>query len=298
MRALLCPGQGTQSAGMLTPWLDQRTLIDEMSAAAEIDLIAYGCDSDDATVTATSIAQPLIVATGLLSYTALGSPRVEAVAGHSVGELTALAVAGVISIPAAVRLAAVRGRAMADAAARVETTMSAVVGGERDEVLAAIESVGAVAANMNSARQIVAAGTVEQLRTLAGNPPAKARVIPLAVAGAFHTEFMAPAVAAVDAEIATLTASDPHCTLVTNRDGGIVASGVTALSNIVAQITSPVRWDLCQETLSGAQRLVELAPGGVLTGLAKRQLRGIPAMAITHRDDIPSTREFLEETIA
>ncbi len=283
---------------MLSQWIQQRALIDSMSEAAELDIVAFGCDADDETVTDTAIAQPLIVAASLLSYAELGTPRVDVVAGHSVGELAALAVAGVITAPQAVRLAAVRGRAMAEAASREATSMSAIVGGARDDVDRAISASGAVAANFNSARQIVAAGTVAQLQALADDPPARARVIPLSVAGAFHTQFMAPAVPAVQREIDALEILDPQCTLLTNRDGTAVTSGAQALAYVVAQITSPVRWDLCQARLSAATAIVELAPGGVLTGLAKHELRGIPAIPITTPDDIPAARALLEETAA
>ena len=283
---------------MLATWLYQRSLLDAMSEAAELDLGALGCDADDETVTDTAIAQPLIVAAGLLSYAELGTPPVDVVAGHSVGELTALAVAGVITAPQAVRLAAVRGRAMATAASLEATSMAAIVGGARDDVERAIAASGAVVANVNSARQIVAAGTVAQLHALAENPPPRVRVIPLAVAGAFHTPFMALAVPAVQREIDTLEVRDPHCTLLTNRDGSAVTTGAEALAHVVAQITSPVRWDLCQARLSAAAAIVELAPGGVLTGLAKHELRGIPAVPLTSPEDIPAARTLLEETSA
>lgn len=298
MRALLCPGQGTQRSGMLEPWLEQRELIDRMSDAAGLDLVEYGCNADDATVTDTAIAQPLIVAVGILSNIALGAPAVDAVAGHSVGEITALQIAGVITAEQAVRLAAVRGQAMSDAAAQVQTSMSAVIGGERTEVEAAIAASGAVLANINSAQQVVAAGTAEQLASLAENPPTRARVIPLTVAGAFHTQFMAPAVELVRAEIAQIQPADPICTVISNRDGAELRDGAEALSRIVSQITSPVHWDLCQATLSSAKALVEVAPGGVLVGLAKRELRGVPAVAITSPDDIPAAHTLLEEALA
>lgn len=298
MRALLCPGQGTQRSGMLEPWLEQRELIDRMSDAAGLDLVEYGCNADDATVTDTAIAQPLIVAVGILSNIALGAPAVDAVAGHSVGEITALQIAGVITAEQAVRLAAVRGQAMSDAAAQVQTSMSAVIGGDRTEVEAVIAASGAVLANINSAQQVVAAGTAEQLASLAENPPTRARVIPLTVAGAFHTQFMAPAVELVRAEIAQIQPADPICTVISNRDGAELRDGAEALSRIVSQITSPVHWDLCQATLSSAKALVEVAPGGVLVGLAKRELRGVPAVAITSPDDIPAAHTLLEEALA
>lgn len=297
MRALLCPGQGSQSPGMLIPWIanpESLALVEQMSQASGVDLVHYGTEAGADAIKDTAVAQPLIVAAALVSHSALGSPAVDVVAGHSVGELAALALAGVISAPDAVTLAAVRGRAMADAAAATPTSMSAVVGGVRGDVEAAIAASGAVLANVNSAAQVVAAGTIDQMAALAEAPPARARVIPLAVAGAFHTEHMAPAVETVRAAVNALDPRDPQCTLLSNRDGVAVTSGADALERIVTQITSPVRWDLCQAALQGAGALVELAPGGVLTGLAKRELRGIPAQAITSLEDLPAASALLK----
>lgn len=280
---------------MLTPWLAQRDLVEEMSEAAGINLIEYGCEADDATVTDTAIAQPLIVAVGVLSHRALGWERLDAVAGHSVGEITALSVAGVLTPHQAVTLAAVRGRAMAEAASLVETSMSAIVGGERSDVESAVRDAGAVLANFNSARQVVAAGTPEQLAHLSANLPSKARVIPLPVAGAFHTDYMRPAVDAVRDQISRIEPRDPLFPVISNRDGAAITSGADALSRIVTQITAPVRWDLCQASLSNATALVEIAPAGVLVGLARHELRGVPAAGLTSPDDIAAARTLLKE---
>jgi len=294
--AVLSPGQGSQTPGMLRPWLDDPALADlvgEMSEAARLDLRTLGTTADAATITDTAVAQPLIVAASLVSWAALDIPA-DVAAGHSVGELAALAVAGVLSPADAVALAGVRGRAMALAAAAVDTGMSAVVGGNRDEVLEAIARSGAEVANINSTSQVVAAGTPAQLADLAANPPARARVIPLAVAGAFHTHYMAGAVDAVRDAVRALTPRNPGTVLLSNRDGAVVTDGGDALARIVTQVTSTVRWDLCAETLTtlGVRGIVELCPGGVLTGLAKREMRGVPALAITSPDDLPAAREI------
>jgi len=292
--AVLSPGQGSQTPGMLLPWLEDPALADlvgEMSEAARLDLKTLGTTADAATITDTTVAQPLIVAASLVSFAALDvSPGVTA--GHSVGELAALAVAGVIAPADAVALAGVRGRAMAGAAAAVRSGMSAVVGGAREDVLEAIARSGASVANVNSAAQVVAAGTLEQLADLAANPPARARVIPLAVAGAFHTHLMAGAVAAVRDAVAALEPHDPTVPLLSNRDGAIVTAGRDALDRLVSQITSPVRWDLCSDQLAtmGVDGIIELCPGGVLTGLAKRELRGVPACATTSPEDLIAAR--------
>lgn len=303
MLAIVSPGQGSQTPGMLSPWLEDPVLgdlLEGMSDAARIDLRALGTTADAETIKDTAVAQPLIVATALLSWAALDLPLPDVTAGHSVGELAALGLARVLSPHDAVALAGVRGRAMADAAALLPTGMSAVVGGDRAEVAAVIAATGAVLANVNSAAQVVAAGTPLQLAKLAENAPARARVIPLAVAGAFHTQHMAPAQEVVRAAVADLVPSDPATMLLSNRDGAPVSSGTDALQRIVSQITSPVRWDLCTAALqaAGVNALIELAPGGVLTGLAKRELRGVPAVAVTSPADLDAARSVAKGVTA
>ncbi|MDO5495047.1 MAG: ACP S-malonyltransferase [bacterium] len=303
MLAILAPGQGSQTPGMLEPWLADpgiAALVDSLSEASGVDLAELGTRADQETITDTGNAQPLIVATSIVSaLSLLGSlPATSAgvVAGHSVGELSALALSGVLRPQDAVALAARRGALMADAAGRIPTSMSAVVGGQRDEVLEAIEAAGCAPANVNSAQQVVAAGTPEQLAHLAENPPARARVIPLQVAGAFHTEHMSPAVEPFEEAADRLNPRDPAVPLLSNREGAVVASGHDAVARLVSQLTSPVRWDLCMDRMRdlGVGAIIELAPGGVLTGLAKRELKGVPAVALTSPDDLDAARELME----
>lgn len=303
MLAIVCPGQGSQTPGMLGPWLELDGVaerLDAFSAAAGIDLTAHGTTSDADTIRDTSVAQPLIVATSLLAFRSLGV-RPDVTAGHSVGEFAAAAVAGVLEPTAAVGLVAHRARAMAKAAAAEPTGMSAVVGGDPDAVLAAIEAAGLHPANVNGGGQVVAAGSLEGLARLAAEPPARARVIPLQVAGAFHTPYMAPARDEFAAVAAGWAAADPVLPFLSDADGRAYTGGAhghgtgrEVLDRIVAQVVAPVRWDLCQEELAarGVTGLVELAPGGVLTGLARRTLRGVETVAVTSPSDLEAAREL------
>jgi [acyl-carrier-protein] S-malonyltransferase len=303
--ALVCPGQGSQTPGFLAPWLELpglRERAEALSDAAGIDLVAHGTTSDADTIRDTAVAQPLIVGAGLLALEALyadgplslaGSTGV--VAGHSVGEITAAAATGVLSGQDAMTLVSLRGRAMAEASAITPTGMSAVLGGDPAEVLAALDRDGLTPANMNGGGQVVAAGTMDQLAALAADPPAKARVIPLQVAGAFHTVHMAPAAEVLEAQWSDHDVSDPGVTLLSNSDGTAVASGAEFLRRLISQVRNPVRWDLCMETMTGLglTGLVELAPAGTLVGLAKRAMRGVPTLALKTPDDLAAARELL-----
>ncbi len=300
--AIVCPGQGSQTPGFLSPWLELPAVAGQLAALSEvagIDLIAHGTTSDAETIKDTAVAQPLIVAAGLVAASALlDAPLAElpvVVAGHSVGEITAAALTGTLSDDDAMRFVRERANTMAAAAAATPTGMSAVVGGDPEDVLAAIAAAGLTPANMNSKGQTVAAGTLEQLAVLAANPPAKARVIPLAVAGAFHTSHMAPAVAALTALRPSITAHNPSVPLLSNYDGAVVGSGEDALSSLIAQVSRPVRWDLCMDTMSamGVTSLIELAPAGTLTGLAKRGMSGVATVAVKTPDDLASAKELL-----
>ncbi|TDE90005.1 ACP S-malonyltransferase [Occultella glacieicola] len=308
MIAVLSPGQGAQSPGMLAPWLEldgtTGSLSDELDGYADavgLDLRALGTTADADTIKDTAVAQPLIVATSLLALSALQARVGDvngwaiATAGHSVGEFAAVAAAGVLPATDALRLVAVRGSAMAHAAAAEPTGMSAVVGGDAGDVLDTLSAYDLVAANVNGGGQIVAAGALPALAALAAEPPAKARVIPLAVAGAFHTRYMASAVDAVAAAAAALTPADPRLTLLSNADGAAVASGADALAALVRQISAPVRWDLCQQTLveRGVQAAIELAPGGVLTGLARRTMRGVETIALKSPADLDAAADLI-----
>jgi [acyl-carrier-protein] S-malonyltransferase len=294
--AILAPGQGSQKPGFLTPWIEDpaaASRLREWSDLIGLDLVRLGTEAGQDEITDTANTQPLLVAAGLLAAERLlADPAVDAaatvVAGHSVGELTALAIAGVLTPEAAVRLAAVRGREMAAACNIEPTTMAAVLGGVEDEVLARIEASGAWPANRNGAGQIVAAGPVAAIEKLAGDPPEKARIIALSVAGAFHTPHMAPAQEALEAVAADIATADPTRTLLSNRDGRPVTTGAAALQQLVAQVTSPVRWDACMSTLGelGVTSVIELPPAGTLTGLANRALKGVERHNVNTPDDL------------
>ncbi|NHA69724.1 ACP S-malonyltransferase [Phycicoccus flavus] len=304
MIVIVCPGQGAQTPGFLAPWLElpgAREHLAALSDAAQVDLVAHGTTSDADTIKDTAVAQPLLVGAGLLALRALGgTDRAGALAGHSVGEITAAAGAGVLPEEDAMRLVALRGRGMAEASAATPTGMSAVVGGDAGEVLDAIESHGLTPANVNSAGQVVAAGDLDSLAALAAQPPARARVIPLQVAGAFHTSYMQPAVDALTTAAADLSPADATVPLVSNRDGEVVTDGREVLDRIVAQVSSPVRWDLCSDRFAalGVTALIEVPPAGTLTGLAKRALKGVELLALKTPDDLEAARTLLEEHAA
>ncbi|MGG5171492.1 ACP S-malonyltransferase [Pseudarthrobacter sp. J1738] len=295
MLAIVCPGQGSQTPGFLAPWLELDSVAEHLatlSETAQIDLKAHGTTSDEETIKDTAVAQPLIVAAGLITAQALFDVDITTLpvvlAGHSVGEITASALAGVLTQSEAMTFVRERANNMATAAAVTPTGMTAVVGGDPAEVLAAIEASGATAANVNGAGQTVAAGTFEQLKYLAENPPAKARVIPLKVAGAFHTSHMQPAVAALEALRPSLQPKNPGVKLLSNFDGQEVTDGNAAVASLIAQVSRPVRWDLCMQTLTnlGVTGVIELAPAGTLAGLAKRGMPGVPTVAVKTPDDL------------
>ncbi|MGM7696737.1 ACP S-malonyltransferase [Microbacterium sp. A84] len=301
MIVVACPGQGSQTPGFLAPWLELDGVADTLaiySEAAEVDLVLHGTKSDADTIRDTRIAQPLIVAASLIAAQELerrSVRRPDGIAGHSVGELTALVGAGILTAEDAMRLVGVRGRAMADAAAMTPTGMSAVLGGDEQALLARLAEIDLSPANFNGGGQIVVAGSLPALAELAEQPLKGTRVIPLQVAGAFHTAYMAPAVATLQATVAALAPADPTITLWTNKDGSIVTSGAKALELIVNQVSSPVRWDLCMSSFAdgGITGLVELAPAGALTGLAKRGLRGTPTVAVKTPEDLDAAAELL-----
>lgn len=305
MLVLVAPGQGAQKPGLLTPWLELPGVADrlaEWSAAIGMDLAHYGTEAGEEEIRDTAVAQPLLVAASLLSADALleGRPVGEAagaVAGHSVGELAAAAMAGVLRPADAMTLVRARGSAMAEAAAVTDTGMSAVLGGEPDAVVAHLEKLGLTPANINGGGQIVAAGTAEQLAALVESKPEKARVIPLKVAGAFHTHHMAPAVDVLATAVEGTQVSDPVLPYVSNLDGSAVEGGPQVVQRLVNQISAPVRWDLCMETFQkmGVTALIEVCPGGTLTGLAKRGLPGVRTLALKTPDDLDAARELIAE---
>ncbi len=308
---IVCPGQGSQTPGFLAPWLELPGLRDQLSAlsdAAEVDLVTHGTTSDEDTIKDTAVAQPLLVGAGLLALRALtgatahggyaGVPAgTGALAGHSVGEITAATVAGALSAEQAMVFVRERGRAMAAASAVTATGMSAVMGGDPDELAASLQQHGLTAANNNGGGQVVAAGTLEQLAAFAADPPAKARVIPLKVAGAFHTSHMAPAVELLEGYARAMSMRDPAVPLLSNRDGAVVKNGREVLDRLVQQVSNPVRWDLCMRTFAdlGVTGLIEIPPAGTLTNLAKRNLPGVEVLALKTPDDLEQAHRMIRE---
>jgi [acyl-carrier-protein] S-malonyltransferase len=313
MLVITAPGQGAQTPGFLAPWLEVPGVAERLGAACELagcDLIRYGTTAGADEIKDTAIAQPLLVAAALAAAGAVaggpggsggpGDVRADVAAGHSVGELAAGVLAGALSADDAMRLVRVRGAAMASASAAEPTGMTAVLGGDEEAVLAAIARHGLTPANVNGAGQIVAAGAIADLESFAAAPPAGARLRPLQVAGAFHTRYMAPAVAALRDAAAEVAVADPHLTLLCNADGAAATTGKEWLERIVAQVAAPVRWDLCQRTMAdlGVTALIELPPAGTLTGLARRALPGVAQLAIKTPDQIDAARELIEEHLS
>ncbi len=302
--AIVCPGQGSQTPGFLAPWLELPPVAGHLASLSEIagiDLTAHGTTSDEETIKDTAVAQPLIVAAGLVAAKSLFDVELGTLpiilAGHSVGEITASALAGILTETEAMTFVRERANSMAAAAGATPTGMSAVVGGDPADVLAAIQASGATAANVNGAGQTVAAGTLEQLKSLAENPPAKARVIPLKVAGAFHTAHMSPAVDALKALRPSLAPQNPRVPLLSNFDGAEVTDGNAAVDSLIAQVSRPVRWDLCMETMvqRGVTGVIELAPAGTLAGLAKRGMPGVKTVTVKTPEDLSAALALFAE---
>ena len=306
MLVFAAPGQGAQTPGFLTSWLDVPGFADRLAAWSDLagcDLIAAGTTAGAEEIRDTAVAQPLLVAAAIASAEALcgdldqARRKVGIVAGHSVGELAAGAIAGVLTSEDAMRLVTARARAMARAAAAEQTGMTAVLGGDESEVLTAIEAHGLTPANINATGQIVAAGTLAQLAALAANPPAGARLRPLSVAGAFHSPHMAPAMSALREAAAGVAVADPAMELLSNLDGAPVSSGADWVNRIITQVSAPVRWKECMASMAeaGTSAFIELLPGGTLTGLARRALPGAATAALKTPDDLAAARSLLAE---
>ncbi|MFD7733006.1 ACP S-malonyltransferase [Kitasatospora phosalacinea] len=304
MLVIVAPGQGAQTPGFLNPWLELDGAADRLrrwSATAGLDLVHAGTEASEEEIKDTAVAQPLLVAAGLVTAAALFpqgvAGAVGALAGHSVGEITAAALAGVLSEEDALGFVRERSLGMAEAAAATATGMVAVLGGDPEAVLAKLAEHGVTAANNNGGGQLVAAGTLEQLDALKADPPAGARLIGLKVAGAFHTAHMAPGVARLEKLAPTLTVADPAVAYLSNRDGEVVGSGAEVLARLVSQVSNPVRWDLCMETLQrlGATAVIELSPAGTLTNLVKRNVKGVATLALKTPADLDKARALVAE---
>jgi [acyl-carrier-protein] S-malonyltransferase len=287
---------------MLAPWLELDGVPEQVATFSELsglDLARLGTTADADEIRDSAVTQPLIVAMGLItaSQLRLGDSASVVLAGHSIGEVTAAAVAGVLTAEQAMSFAARRGSEMAAACAAVPTSMVAVVGGDPEEVVAAILSAGLTPANRNGAGQIVAAGSLEAIAALTENPPPRTRIRPLQVAGAFHTSYMSPAEQNLRTVAAQLRPADPTLTLLSNADGAVVSDGPTVLDRLVGQVTRPVRWDLCLDTLRdlGVTGTIELAPAGTLTGIARREFTGVRLVAVKTPADLEAARQLLAE---
>lgn len=302
MIVVVCPGQGSQTPGFLSPWVAESRFRDHLAQISEtvgMDLARHGTESDADTIRDTAVAQPLIVAAGLLTLSALldgRRDRIGGIAGHSVGEVTAAAGAGILSEADAMTLVLERGAAMASAAAIEATGMSAVIGGNEDELLAVLSRLGLEPANFNGGGQIVVAGALDALQTLASAPPAGARVIPLQVAGAFHTRYMSSALDRLRVVAESIEVHDPIIPIWTNRDGSLVGRGDTFIDLIVGQVSSPVRWDKTMDAFAaaGVTGLIEIAPAGALVGLAKRGLKSVPTVAVKTPDDLAAAFDLID----
>jgi [acyl-carrier-protein] S-malonyltransferase len=302
MLVFLCPGQGSQKPGFMTSWLEippYKTKLEEFSETISLDLIKHGTLSDEETIRDTAIAQPLIVAASLATAALLESANVSGVAGHSVGEVAAASIAGVLMESDALKLVDTRAKAMAKAAASGEaTSMAAILGGETATVIARISELGLSAANYNGAGQIVAAGSKTGIEKLAADGLEGSKVIPLSVAGAFHTSHMQPAVGELEQFVSSLTISNPEMSLWSNQNGQMVSSGQEFLNLLVGQIANSVRWDLCMDAMvaSGVTAVIELSPAGTLAGLAKRGMPGVEIVALKEPKDLEAAQDLINRS--
>ena len=302
MLVILCPGQGSQKPGFMNSWLElpeYRTTLETMSESISLDLIKHGTLSDEETIRDTAIAQPLIVAASIATANLLDLASVSGVAGHSVGEVATSQIAGIINQNQAMQLVNLRAQAMAKAAASSEKTgMAAILGGDVETVIARLATLGLTPANYNGAGQIVAAGSAEAIQQLVAEGPEGSKVIPLSVAGAFHTSYMQPAVSELAQFVSTLSVNDPMKTLWSNQAGQVVTSGTEFLNLLVGQVASSVRWDLCMEAMvnAGVTAVIEVSPAGTLAGLAKRGMPGVEIVALKEPKDLETARELISRT--
>lgn len=304
MIVLVCPGQGSQTPGFFNPWLELAEFkgsIEAQQQASGVDLITHGTLSDAETIRDTAVAQPLIVAAGVASISALlagkslADAKIAGVAGHSVGEITAAVASGIFDAETGIRFVNQRGQAMAKAAASEATSMAAILGGDQLAVEAKLSELGLEAANYNGGGQIVAAGSVAAIAALQASPLAGTRVIPLQVAGAFHTRYMASAVETLDAYSKTIEIGEPKVQLWSNKGGLKVTSGAQFVENLVSQVKSPVRWDLCMQAMveAGVTAMIEVAPAGALAGMAKRGMPGVEILALKTPEQLDAARTLI-----
>jgi len=302
--ALTCPGQGAQTPGFLAPWLELEFFqaeIEKYSEILQMDLVYLGTDADADQIKDTRVAQPLIVAASMASHEVLkslvGDAKFAGIAGHSVGEIAAANISGILDTEAALKFVKARGEQMAQAASLKESSMAAVVGGDPITVLDHLSNLGLFAANYNGKGQIVAAGASSKITELLANPPAGTRVVALAVAGAFHTFFMETAKVALASLSSSIKTENPKLLIWSNSDGSKVDSGDRFLELLIEQVSRPVRWDKTMDSMAsdGVTAVIELLPGGTLTGIAKRAMPGVATMALKSPEDLQKVADFVGE---
>ena len=302
MLVILCPGQGSQKPGFMTNWLEipeYKSKLEEFSEAISLDLIKHGTLSDEETIRDTAIAQPLIVGASIATAALLDTGNVSGAAGHSVGEVAAAAISGVLSETDAMRLVDIRAKSMAKAATSGEvTSMAAILGGEPETVVAKLNELGLSAANYNGAGQIVAAGSKAAIDKLAAEGLEGSKVIPLSVAGAFHTNYMLSAVSELEEFVPNLTISNPSISLWSNQNGQLVDNGQEFVNLLVGQIANSVRWDLCMEAMvnAGVTAVIEVSPAGTLAGLAKRGMPGVEIVALKEPKDLEAAQDLINRS--
>jgi len=299
MLVIFCPGQGSQKPGFLKSWLEIpefKKKIQEYSELISLDLIHHGTLSDLETIKDTAIAQPLIAGASIASASLLDLANLSGVAGHSVGEVSAAAIAGVLTEAEAMQLVSVRSKAMAMVAASSEpTAMAAILGGDIEVVLARLNGFNLSAANFNGAGQIVAAGAKTDIDSFVSEGLTGSKVIELNVAGAFHTKYMEPAIGTLNTFKDTLLAHDPNVVLWSNEAGQMITRGSDYLDLLVGQVANSVRWDLCMASMveAGVSAVIEVSPAGTLMGLAKRSMPGIEIVALKEPKDLEAAQELL-----
>jgi len=299
--AVVAPGQGSQQPAMFNSWIEipeNYQKLKEFSEISNLDLIYFGTKATKEEISNTEITQPLLTALSLISFANLNLDDKSSVifAGHSVGEFSASTFSEFLTEEQAMRLVTLRGKLMNDATKESEQTgMAAVLGGDKNIIIERLKEIQLYAANINSQGQIIASGKLSKINELIRNPIEKTKVIKLDVSGAFHTPYMQNAKDKFETEMKNQKFQDSNLKLLSNYDGKLISNSQDLKSKITNQLTNSVRWDLCQETMMNSEvtGLLEVAPGGVLSGIAKKAMNQVEVMAIKTPDDIESANAFI-----
>jgi [acyl-carrier-protein] S-malonyltransferase len=305
--AVVAPGQGSQSVGMLSPWVTDskaKELVESWSSLISVDLLKLGQSGNAEEIKSTDNAQLLIFITSILSSLHLDFQNAKdgsiIFAGHSVGEFAAYSIAGAFESDQALKIVARRGQSMLAATnAFSKTGMSAVLGGNKDEVISYLREFDLIPANINSNGQIIAAGTLENLDRLANTPLTGTRVRPLEVSAAFHTKYMEPAISQFKEIFNEIKINNSSQIILSNKNGEVLSNPVEIIENLINQVISPVRWDLCQAKMVdlGVTGMLELAPGGTLCGIAKKEIPSVETFAIKSPEDIQGANDFIRKHV-